>query len=66
MEEAFVEDLHRDLEKALEMIDEIAEKVQRKELDVFEGFMQSEEYKNKVVEIGYKLKELGIDITEMK
>jgi cystathionine beta-lyase family protein involved in aluminum resistance len=66
MEEVFVEDLHRDLEKALEMIDEIAEKVQRKELDAFEGFMQSEEYKNKVVEIGYKLKELGIDITEMK
>lgn len=58
-----VEYLEEELQKALDEIENIAVKVQRKELDTFEGFMQSETYKNRVVEIGYKLKELGIDIT---
>lgn len=62
MEET-VEDLEEELQKALTQIDTIAAKVQRKELDTFEGFMESEKYKNRVVEIGYKLKELGVDIT---
>ncbi|MBS4068848.1 MAG: hypothetical protein A2525_10780 [Sulfurimonas sp. RIFOXYD12_FULL_36_11] len=62
MEET-VEDLEEELQKALAQIDTIAAKVQRKELDTFEGFMESEKYKNRVVEIGYKLKELGVDIT---
>ncbi len=62
MEET-VEDLEEELQKALTQIDTIAAKVQRKELGVFEGFTESEKYKNRVVEIGYKLKELGVDIT---
>jgi len=62
MEET-IEDLEDELQKALTQIDTIAAKVQRKELDTFEGFMESEKYKNRVVEIGYKLKELGVDIT---
>ena len=62
MEET-VEDLEEELQKALAQIDTIAAKVQRKELDTFEDFMESEKYKNRVVEIGYKLKELGVDIT---
>jgi hypothetical protein len=63
--EEIVEDLEEELQKALTQIDTIAAKVQRKELDTFEGFMESEKYKNRVVEIGYKLKELGVDITTM-
>lgn len=64
MEET-IEDLEEELQKALVQIDNIAEMVQRKELGAFEGFMESEKHKNKVVEIGYKLKELGVDITTM-
>ena len=63
--EEIVEDLEEELQKALTQIDTIAAKVQRKEIEVFEGFMESEKYKNRVVEIGYKLKELGVDITTM-
>jgi hypothetical protein len=62
MEET-IEDLEEELQKALSQIDYIAEMVQRKELGVFEGFTESEKYKNRVVEIGYKLKDLGVDIT---
>ena len=58
-----VEDLESELEIALQTMDTIAEKVLKKELDSYEGFMQSETWKNKIVEIGYKLKERGIDIT---
>jgi len=53
----FVDQAEEELQKALAQIDTIAAKVQRKELDTFEGFMESEKYKNRVVEIGYKLKE---------
>jgi hypothetical protein len=60
-----VEYLEEELQKALDEIENIAAKVQKKEIDTFEGFMQSENYKNRVVEIGCKLKELGIDITTM-
>lgn len=62
MEET-IEELEDELQKALDTIELIAAKVQNKEIDAFEGFMQSEKYKNRVVELGYKLKELGIDIT---
>jgi len=44
-------------------IDNIAARVVKKELDAYEGFMESEKWKNRVVEIGYALKEKGIDIT---
>ena len=58
-----VEDLESELEIALQTMDAIAIKVLSKELDSYEGFMQSETWKNKIVAIGYKLKERGIDIT---
>lgn len=58
-----VEALETELQKAMLNMDTIASKVLKKELDSYEGFMQSEEWKNKIVEIGYKLKERGIDIT---
>ena len=58
-----VEELESELQEVLLNIDNIAEKVTRKELDAYEGFMESEKWKNRVVEIGYALKERGIDIT---
>nr|WP_321267094.1 hypothetical protein [uncultured Sulfurimonas sp.] len=58
-----VEELETELQEVLLNIDNIAEKVLKKELDAYEGFMESEKYKNRVVEIGYALKEKGIDIT---
>ena len=44
-------------------MDTLAQKVQDKELDAYEGFTQSEKWKNRIVEIGNALKERGIDIT---
>ena len=58
-----VEELESELQEVLLKIDAIAEKVHKKELDTFEGFMESEKYKNRIVEIGNALKEKGIDIT---
>jgi len=58
-----VEDLEEALQKALANIDNIAAQVSQKEMDAYEGFMQTEKYKNEIVEIGHKLKEKGIDIT---
>ncbi len=58
-----IEDLEEELEETLAKIDDIAAKVQKKELDAYEGFMETEKYKNKIVEIGNKLKEKGVDIT---
>ncbi|MFA6192948.1 MAG: hypothetical protein WC665_11445 [Sulfurimonas sp.] len=62
MEET-VEELDTELQDALLNMDIIAERVFNKELDSYEGFLLSEEWKNKIVAIGYKLKERGIDIT---
>ncbi|MCD6191711.1 MAG: hypothetical protein J7K14_09280 [Sulfurimonas sp.] len=58
-----VEELESELQELYLNMDDLAEKVQLKELDAYEGFMQSEKYKNKIVEIGNALKERGIDIT---
>ncbi len=58
-----VEDLESELQELYLKIDELTQKVQNKELDAYEGFMQSEKYKNRIVEIGNALKERGIDIT---
>ncbi len=58
-----VEDLETELQEVLMNIDNIAQQVQEKKLDAYEGFMQSEKYKNRIVEIGHALKEVGIDIT---
>ena len=58
-----VEDLETELQEVLLNMDNIAQRVQEKELDAYAGFMESEKYKNRVVEIGNALKEKGIDIT---
>lgn len=58
-----VEDLEEALQKALENIDKIAIQVTEKKIDVYDGFLMSEKYKDEVVNIGNKLKEKGIDIT---
>jgi len=58
-----VEELEAELQEVFLDMENLAEKVQRKELDAYEGFMQSEKYKNRIVELGNALKERGIDIT---
>jgi len=58
-----VEDLESELQEVLLNIDTIAQRVQDKEMDAYAGFMESEKWKNRVVELGYLLKEKGIDIT---
>lgn len=58
-----VEELESELQEVLLNIDNIAQRVADKELDAYEGFMESEKWKNRVVELGYALKEKGIDIT---
>ncbi len=59
-----VEELESELQEVLLNIDNIAQRVVEKEMDAYEGFMESEKYKNRVVEIGYALKEKGIDISK--
>ena len=58
-----VEELETKLQEIMLNMDNIAQKVQNKELDAYAGFMESEKYKNKIIEIGNALKEKGIDIT---
>jgi len=60
-----VENLEEELQDTLLKIDNIAARVAEKDIDAYEGFMESEKYKNKVVEIGHKLKEVGVDITTL-
>ena len=59
-----VEELEAKLQDLLLKIDEIAQDVNDKKLDSFEGFMQSEKYRDEIVQIGNQLKERGIDITQ--
>lgn len=63
MSDVTVEELESELQDIYLNIDNLAEQVQNKELDSYEGFMLSEKYKNRIIEIGYLLKEKGIDIT---
>ncbi len=58
-----VEDLETELQEVMLNMDTLAQKVQDNELDAYEGFMQSEKWKNRIIEIGNALKEKGIDIT---
>lgn len=58
-----VEDLESELQEVLLNMDTLAQMVQDKKLDTYEGFMKSEKYKNRIVELGNALKEKGIDIT---
>ncbi len=61
-----VEELESELEELLLKIDTIAQKVLDKELDSYQGFLDTEKYKDRIVEIGHLLKEKGIDITIRK
>lgn len=61
--EITVEELEAELQELFLDMDNLAEKVQLKELDAYEGFMQSEKHKNRIIEVGNALKERGIDIT---
>jgi len=58
-----VEELETELQEMMLNMDKIAQKVQNKEMDTYVGFLESEKYKNRIVEIGNALKEKGIDIT---
>ena len=58
-----VEDLEDALQTALYNMEKIATRVYEKELSAYEGFMETEKYKDEIVTIGNKFKELGIDIT---
>jgi len=59
-----VEELESELQMAYLNIDNIAARVSNKELDAYEGFLESQKWKDRIVEIGYALKEKGIDITQ--
>lgn len=58
-----VEELEEELEAILAKIDSIEALVYEQKMDAYEGFVESDKYKDRVIEIGYKLKALGIDIT---
>ena len=58
-----VEELESELQDVLLKIDAVAQEVIEEGLDSYEGFMKTEKYKNRIVEIGNLLKEKGIDIT---
>ena len=60
-----IEDLEEELQDALAKIENIAARTAEKEIDAYEGFMQTEKYKDKIGEIGNKLKERGVDITTL-
>ncbi len=58
-----VEELESELQEVLLNLDNVAQQVAQDGLDTYEGFMQSEKYRDRIVEIGNALKEKGIDIT---
>ncbi|WP_295022780.1 hypothetical protein [Sulfurimonas sp.] len=58
-----VEELEEELEAILAKIDGIEALVYEQKMDAYEGFVESDKYKDRVIELGYKLKALGIDIT---
>lgn len=59
-----VEELETALQTALYNMENVAARVHQKEIDAYQGFLDSEKYKDEIIEIGNKLKEKGIDITE--
>jgi hypothetical protein len=63
--EETVEDLEDQLQKTLKDIENLAAKVAEENMDAYEGFMKSEEHKDKLEEIGNKLKEKGVDINTL-
>lgn len=60
-----IEDLEEELHKTISEMDGVAALVAEKELDAYEGFMKTEQHKDKIVEIGRKLKDLGVDISTL-
>ncbi|MDD3475289.1 MAG: hypothetical protein PHI38_00320 [Sulfurimonas sp.] len=60
-----VEYLDEELQKAIIAVNNIGAKVYEGTLDSYEGFLQTEKYNKIIVEIGNKLKEKGIDITQI-
>ena len=58
-----VEDLEELLQKTLQDIENIALQVADGQKDTYEGFMETEKYKDEVIRIGHLLKEKGVDIT---
>ncbi|MBE0513996.1 hypothetical protein [Sulfurimonas sp.] len=60
-----VEFLDEELKKALGSIQDIAAKVYEGKLDAYEGFLETEKYNERVVELGNKLKEKGVDVTQV-
>ena len=61
--ETTVEELETELQETLLNLDNIAQQVAEDGLDTYQGFLQSEKYRDRIVEIGHALKERGIDIT---
>ncbi|MGE0737628.1 hypothetical protein [Sulfurimonas sp.] len=61
-----VEYLVEELRKAVMKIEDIATKVNKGELGAYEGFMETEKHNNRILELGKKLKEKGLDITQME
>jgi len=60
-----VEDLEEQLQKTLKDIEHLAGEVLQEKMDAYTGFMKSEEYKDKLEDIGNKLKEKGVDINTL-
>jgi hypothetical protein len=60
-----VEDLEELLQDTLQKIDDIALQVAEGQKDTYEGFMETEKYKDEVIRIGHLLKEKGVDISQI-
>ena len=60
-----VEDLEELLQKTLQDIENIALQVAEGQKDTYEGFMETEKYKDEVIRIGHLLKEKGVDISNI-
>ena len=60
-----VEDLEELLQKTLQDIENIALQVAEGQKDTYEGFMETEKYKDEIIRIGHLLKEKGVDISQI-
>ena len=60
-----VEDLEELLQKTLQDIENIALQVADGQKDTYEGFMETEKYKDEIIRIGHLLKEKGVDISNI-
>ena len=60
-----VEDLEELLQKTLQDIENIALQVAEGQKDTYDGFMETEKYKDEVIRIGHLLKEKGVDISKI-